>query len=92
VPKEKRADPKPISDFKNVEIKLPHNSDYKYDYRPIIEQVERLNRLSNELKSNPSSIVNFLVDVGLECFERTLPKLKEDLRKEVNKKLTKLLK
>jgi hypothetical protein len=83
---------KPKTDFKNVEIKLPHNSDYKYEYRPIIEQVERLNRLSDELKANPKTVVNFLIDVGLECFERSIPRLKDEINSKVQKKMKGLLK
>jgi hypothetical protein len=91
--KEKRADPKPRSYFKNVEKKIPHFSNYDDTVlRPRINRVEDLNKLADELKSTPTAIVNFLVDVGLECFERSIPRLKDEVKKQVNKKLTKLLK
>jgi hypothetical protein len=87
--KEKRADPKPRSDFKNVDKKIPHLSDYNDAIlRPRINRVEDLNRLADEIKSTPTAIVNFLVDVGLEIMERG----KDGMKKELEKKLTKLLK
>lgn len=91
--KEKRADPKPRTDFKNVEIKINRNSipDDRV-LRPRVNRIDDLNKLADEIKSTPTAIVNFLVDVGLECFERTLPKLKEEIKKDVSKKLVKLLK
>jgi hypothetical protein len=76
-------------DFKNVAKNIPHFSDY--NYRPVINQVERLLKISEEIKSTPSIVTNFLVDVGLECIERTIPKLKEEIKKEVNKKIKGLL-
>jgi hypothetical protein len=86
--KEKRADPKPRSDFKNVEKKIPHFSNYDDTVlRPRINRVEDLNRLADEIKSTPTAIVNFLVDVGLEIMERG----KDGMKKELEKKLTKLL-
>jgi hypothetical protein len=89
----KRADPKPRKDFKNVAIKLPKNSiPEEVVLRPRVNRVDDLNKLADELKSTPTAIVNFLVDVGLECFERSIPRLKDEVKKRVSKKLTKLLK
>lgn len=91
--KEKRADPKPRSDFKNVDKKIPHFSNYDdVVLRPRVNRVEDLNKLADEIKSTPTAIVNFLVDVGLECFERSIPKLKDEIKKTVNKKLQNLIK
>jgi len=86
--KEKRADPNPRKDFKKVEKKIPHFSDYDDVIRPRVNRVEDLNRLADEIKSSPTAIVNFLVDVGLEVLERG----KDGMKKELQKKLTKLLK
>ena len=87
--KDKRADPKPRTDFKNVEKKIPHFSDYEDAViRPRVNRVEDLNRLADEIKSSPTAIVNFLVDVGLEILERG----KDGMKKELENKLKKLLK
>lgn len=80
------------TDFKNVETKINHSAIPEYTYRPIIDNVERLNRIADEIKSSPNTLVNFLVNVGLECFERSIPKLKDEIKKNVEKKITKLLK
>lgn len=90
IDKEKRADPKQRSDFKNVAKDLPGFNNYLY--RPVIDQVERLLKISNEVKLNPNVVVNFLVDVGIECFERSIPILKDEIKKTVNKKISKILK
>ena len=77
------------TDFKNVEKKIPHFSDYADQVlRPRINRVEDLNKLADEIKSTPTAIVNFLVDVGLEVLERG----KDGMKKELEKKLKKLLK
>ena len=78
--------------FKNVEIKIPKNPIPDYEYRPRVNRIEDIMKIAEEIKSTPNGIVNFLVDVGLECFERAIPRLKEDLKKEVSKKIIKLLK
>lgn len=62
-----------------------------YKYRPIIENFERLNKIADEIKSSPNSLANFLINVGLECFERSIPKLKEELKKNLNEKILKHL-
>ena len=80
------------SDFKNVETKINYSPLPEYNYRPVIDNVERLNRIADEIKSSPNTLVNFLVNVGLECFERSIPKLKEEIKNNVEKKITKLLK
>ena len=91
--KEKKAAPKLRKTFKNVEINIPKNSiNDDVVLRPRVNRVDDLNKLADELKSTPTAIVNFLVDVGLECFERSIPKLKDEVKKQVSKKLTKLLK
>lgn len=80
-------------DFKNVATQIKHNAiPYERVLRPRINRIDDLNKIADELKSTPTAIVNFLVDVGLECFERSLPKLKDQLKIEVNKKLKKILK
>ena len=87
--KEKRADPKPRTNFKNVEKKIPHFANYDDNVlRPRINRVDDLNRLADEIKSSPTAIVNFLVDVGLEILERG----KDGMKKELEKKLRRLLK
>lgn len=91
--KEKKADPKPRTDFKNVAINIPKNPipDDRV-LRPRVNRIDDLNKLADEIKSTPTAIVNFLVDVGLECFERAIPKLKDEVRKAATKKLEKFLK
>jgi hypothetical protein len=90
--KEKRADPKPRKTFKNVEINIHKNPISDYEYRPRVNRLEDIMKLAEEIKGTPNGVVNFLVDIGLECFERAIPKLKDDLKKEVSKKISKLLK
>lgn len=80
------------TDFKNVETKINHSPLPEYNYRPIIENFERLNKIADEIKSSPNTLVNFLVNVGLECFERSIPKLKDEIKKNVHKNITKMLK
>ena len=75
-------------DFKNVETKLPHNSDYPDSFRPRIDRLADLNKLADEIRSSPTAIVNLLVDVGLEVMERS----KELIKKDVERKLKQLLK
>jgi len=91
--KEKRADPKPRTDFKNVAINIP-KSPIPDDrvLRPRVNRIDDLNKLADEIKSTPTAIVNFFIDVGLECFERSLPKLKDAIKKNVDKKIKGLLK
>jgi hypothetical protein len=81
------------TDFKNVEIKIPKNPiPEDRVLRPRVNRIDDINRLADEIKSTPTAIVNFLIDVGLECFERTLPKLKDEIKKTAEKKISKLLK
>jgi hypothetical protein len=81
------------TDFKNVAKDIPHFANYTDQVlRPRVNRVDDINKLANEIKSTPTAIVNFLVDVGLECFERSIPKLKDEIKKNVDKKLKKLLK
>lgn len=81
------------TNFENVEIHIPKNSipDDRV-LRPRVNRIDDLNKLADDLKSTPTAIVNFLVDVGLECFERSIPILKDEIKKNVSKKLSKLLK
>ena len=55
--------------------------------RPRIKRIDDLNRVADQIKSSPNQIVNFFVDVGLDCFEDQLPKLTEQIKKSINKKL-----
>lgn len=77
--------------FNNVEKVLPG---FEVDrvLRPRVNRIDDLNKLSNELKSTPTAIVNFFVDVGLEVLERTMPILKNEIEKEVKKKVNDFLK
>ena len=90
--KKVRSYPKERSDFKNVETKINHNAIPEYTYRPIIENFERLNKIADEIKSSPNTVVNFLVNVGLECFERSIPRLKDEIKTNVEKKIRLYLK
>jgi hypothetical protein len=77
------------TNFNSVKMIIPHISNYNdVVLRPRINRVEDLNRLADEIKSTPTAIVNFLVDVGLEIMERG----KDEMKKELQKKLMKLLK
>ena len=81
------------TDFSKVEthiLKNPIPDDRVL--RPRVNRIDDLNKLADEIKSTPTAIVNFLVDVGLECFERSLPKLKEEIKKNVSKRISKILK
>lgn len=81
------------TEFKNVATEIKHfNNIPDYEYRPRVNRIEDLMKLAEEIKSTPNGVVNFLVDIGLECFERAIPKLKEEVKKEVSKKIIKLLK
>ena len=79
--------------FEHVETKINHNAipDDRV-LRPRVNRIDDLNKLADEIKSTPTAIVNFLVDVGLECFERSIPKLKDEIRKKVSKKINLLIK
>jgi len=77
------------TNFNDVEKKIPHFSNYEDQViRPRINRVEDLQKLADEIKSTPTAIVNFLVDVGLEILERG----KDGMKKELEIKLKKLLK
>jgi hypothetical protein len=91
--KKARAFPKDRTDFKNVETHILKNSipDERV-LRPRVNRIDDLNKLADEIKSTPTAIVNFLVDVGLECFEKSIPKLKDEIKKNVAKKIKGLLK
>ena len=56
--------------------------------RPRITSSDRVKKLAEELRSSPTSIVNFFVDAGIEVLERS----KGEIKQELIKKLTKLLK
>lgn len=81
------------TDFRNVETNINHTAipDERV-IRPRVNRIDDINKLADQLKSSPTSIVNFFVDVGLECFERTLPMLKDEIKKTLDKKLKGLLK
>ena len=55
--------------------------------RPRITQSEKLKKLAEEMRSSPTSIVNFLVDTGIEVLNRS----KDEIKREYGKKLTKIL-
>ena len=81
------------TDFKNVTINIPTNPiPEDRVLRPRVNRIDDINRLADEIKSTPTAIVNFLVDVGLECFERAIPKLKDEIKKSAANKLKKFLK
>ena len=81
------------TDFKNVAINIPKNPiPEDRVLRPRVNRIDDINRLADEIKSTPTAIVNFLVDVGLECFERAIPKLKDEIKKTATKKLERFLK
>ena len=48
-----------------METKEKYNSE-KNILRPRVNRLEDLNKLAEELKSTPTAIVNFCVDVGIE--------------------------
>ena len=84
-----RAKTKDRTNFKNVAKEIPHFSNYTDQVlRPRVNRAEDLNKLADEIKSTPTAIVNFLIDVGLEVLERG----KDGMKKELEKKLIKLLK
>ena len=58
------------------------------NFRARINRIEEVKKLADELKSSPTSIVNFLVDTGIEVLNRS----KEELKVELRSKLLKLLK
>jgi len=74
-------------DFKNVETKIPGTRIFDNRYRPEITNTERLNKLSDEIKSSPQAIVNFFVDIGLEVLERGTNGMKKELAKKIQKLL-----
>ena len=81
------------TNFKNVatEIKATAIPEERV-LRPRVNRIDDLNKLADEIKSTPTAIVNFLIDVGLECFERSIPKLKDEIKKNAERKMRGLLK
>lgn len=58
-------------------------------YRPKINYVDEVNKICNELKVAPADIINFFTETGIEVLNRALPIIKEDIKKEIQKKLLK---
>ena len=74
--------------FKKVETDLNHTPDIDDRVlRPRVNRIDDLNRLSDEIKSTPTAIVNFLVDIGLEVLERGTAGMKKELSKKIQKLL-----
>ena len=85
-----RAKTKDRTYFKNVEKKILHFADYADQVlRPRVNRAEDLIKLADEIKSSPTAIVNFLVDVGLEVLERGKNEMKKELKNQLTKKLLK---
>lgn len=58
------------------------------ELRPRINNVEQVKQLATRFKTSPTSVVNFLVNVGVEVMNRGL----DEIKKEYGTKLKDLLK
>lgn len=56
--------------------------------RPKITHAERVELIASKFKTNPTTVVNFLVDLGLEILDRGA----EEITNDFKKKLTDFLK
>lgn len=64
----------------------------KYDpdknvLRPRIQNIEELIKLAEELKSTPTAIVNFCVDVGIEVLTRSKDEMIKHFKEVLKDKL-----
>lgn len=55
--------------------------------RPRVNRLEDLNKLAEELKSTPTAIVNFCVDVGIEVLSRSKDEMIKHFKEILKNKL-----
>ena len=55
--------------------------------RPRVNRLEDLNKLADELKSTPTAIVNFCVDVGIEVLARSKDEMVKHFKDVIKGKL-----
>ncbi len=55
--------------------------------RPRVKRLEDLNKLAEELKSTPTAIVNFCVDVGIEVLSRSKDEMIKHFKAVLKNKL-----
>jgi len=53
------------------------------DFRAKINNIDKVKKLAEELRSTPTGVVNFLVDSGVEVLSRG----SEEIKKEIKKRL-----
>ena len=55
--------------------------------RPRVNRLADLNKLADELKSTPTAIVNFFVDVGIEVLSRSRDEMVKHFKDVMKNKL-----
>ena len=70
--------------FKQVKEKFDSE---KNTLRPRINRLEDLIKLSEELKSTPTALVNFCVDVGIEALSRSKDEMIKHFKEVLKTKL-----
>jgi hypothetical protein len=65
-------------------MKKENNTKDNYEFRPRInpESAERVQKLGNDFKLSSQKLVNFFVNIGCECMERSLPVLEDSIKKK----------
>lgn len=59
----------------------------KKQLRPRVDRLEDLQKLADELKSTPTAIVNFCVDVGIEVMSRSKDEMIKHFKDVLKNKL-----
>ena len=59
----------------------------KHILRPRVNRLEDLTKLADELKSTPTAIVNFCVDVGIEVLSRSKDEMIKHFKEVMQSKL-----
>lgn len=65
-------------------MKKENNTKDNYEYRPQIntDATERIQKLASEFNLSSQKLVNFFVNIGCECMERSLPVLEDSIRRK----------
>lgn len=66
---------------------MKNDNDYHYTFRPIIDQIDELNKLANEFKSSPTKLVNLFTEIGIEILKRSIQELEKDFEQKIIDKL-----
>lgn len=69
-----------------IMAKEPYDSE-KHILRPRVNRYDELNKLAEELKSTPTAIVNFCVEVGIEVLSRSKDEMIKHFKDVLKNKL-----